>query len=209
MKAQAKSSPKPVQGGEWVARFIFISGRLCLDFAQTGGEEERAVWERLRQPSDLADWLSESPLRVEVASATPAELQAALILREAIWQGAQAIQQGGSPRLEDIDIINRAAAAPDLPPQLAPDSLARTWQTPITATAAISTIARDAVDLFSSELRGRIRKCANPKCALMFVDASRPGKRRWCLMERCGNKVKTARYRHRHLGAAVADGADA
>jgi predicted RNA-binding Zn ribbon-like protein len=31
----------------------------------------------------------------------------------------------------------------------------------------------------------------------MFIDHSRPGRRRWCSMERCGNRAKTARYRQR------------
>jgi predicted RNA-binding Zn ribbon-like protein len=33
----------------------------------------------------------------------------------------------------------------------------------------------------------------------MFIDRSRPGRRRWCSMERCGNRDKTARYRQRRL----------
>jgi predicted RNA-binding Zn ribbon-like protein len=34
----------------------------------------------------------------------------------------------------------------------------------------------------------------------MFVDTSRPGKRRWCSMELCGNRKKTATYRRRRYG---------
>lgn len=69
------------------------------------------------------------------------------------------------------------------------------WHTSVTATDSLSSIARDAIDLLSGDLRSRIRECENPKCGLMFVDASRPGKRRWCLMKRCGNMIKTSRYR--------------
>ncbi|MFE7743242.1 CGNR zinc finger domain-containing protein [Nocardia sp. NPDC057455] len=32
-------------------------------------------------------------------------------------------------------------------------------------------------------------------CGLLFVDASRPGRRRWCSMDRCGNLSKVRRYR--------------
>lgn len=45
---------------------------------------------------------------------------------------------------------------------------------------------------------GRIRKGANPQCGLTFVDTSRPGKRRWCSMDRCGNMMKLRTYRERH-----------
>jgi predicted RNA-binding Zn ribbon-like protein len=108
---------------------------------------------------------------------------------------AQAIMQGEAPVAEDVDTINRVAKAPDLPPQLILEDLEQVWVSPARAATALSTIARDAIDLFSGELRSRIRECENPTCGLMFVDASRPGKRRWCLMKRCGNIAKTSQYR--------------
>jgi predicted RNA-binding Zn ribbon-like protein len=191
----ARPNSKSISQGEW-ARFIFIAGRLCIDFTQTGGETgKRAYWERFHQPSDFADWLAESPLQVHRIPVSPEEFKVALSLREAIWRAAQAIRQNEPPLTKDIEIINRVAAMPDLPPQLAQEGLKQVWHSPTSATAALSIIARDAIDLFSAELRSRIRECENPKCGLMFVDASRPGKRRWCLMKRCGNMAKTSQYR--------------
>jgi predicted RNA-binding Zn ribbon-like protein len=190
-----RPNAKSISHGEW-ARFIFISGRLCIDFTHTGGETgKRAYWERFHQPSDLADWLSESPLQVQEIQVGPEEFKAALSLREAIWNVAQVLRQNEELLAEDIEVINQVAAAPDLPPQLVLNGLKQAWHSPTTATAALSTIARDAIDLFSGELRSRIRECENPNCGLMFVDASRPGKRRWCLMKRCGNMAKTSHYR--------------
>jgi predicted RNA-binding Zn ribbon-like protein len=186
---------KSILHGEW-ARFIFIAGRLCIDFTQTGGQtEKRASWERFHQPSDLADWLAESPLQLQGIQVSEEEFQTALSLREAIWRVARAILQNETPPAEDVETINQTAARPDLPPQLTPDRLEQAWRSPATASGALSIIARDAIDLFSGELRSRIRECENPKCGLMFVDASRPGKRRWCLMKRCGNMAKTSQYR--------------
>ena len=185
-----------ISQGEW-ARFIFVAGRLCIDFTQTGGESgKRAYWERFHQPSDFADWLAESPLGLQGIRVSPEEFQAALSLREAIWRVAEAVRRGELPLAEDVETINRAASIPDLPPELAPDGSRQTWRSLATASEALSLIARDAIDLFSGELRSRIRECENPNCRLMFVDASRPGKRRWCLMKRCGNMAKTYRYRH-------------
>jgi predicted RNA-binding Zn ribbon-like protein len=190
-----RPNPESISHGEW-ARFIFIAGRLCIDFTQTGGETGiRAYWERFHQPSDLADWLAESPLQLTGVPVSREEFMIALSLREAIWRVAQAIKKGESPLAEDMDTINSVAAGPDLPPQLMLEDLSQTWRSPATATAALSTIARDAIDLFSGELRSRIRECENPNCGLTFVDASRPGKRRWCLMKRCGNMAKTSQYR--------------
>ena len=184
-----------ISRGEW-ARFIFVAGRLCIDFTQTGGETgKRAYWERFHQPSDLADWLAESPLRLPGIQVSPEEFQTALSLREAIWRVAQASLQGETPAAANVETINRAAASPDLPPQLTQDGSKQAWHSPATALGALSLLARDAIDLFSGELRSRIRTCENPNCGLMFVDASRPGQRRWCLMKRCGNMAKTSQYR--------------
>lgn len=194
MKLTYTPKPQSILHGEW-ARFIFVAGRLCIDFTQTGGESgKRAYWERFHQPSDLADWLAASPLQLDGVQVSLEEFQLALSLREAIWRAAQAVMHHENPSTTDIDLINRVAAQPDLPPQFGAN-MEQVWHTSVTATDSLSSIARDAIDLLSGDLRSRIRECENPKCGLMFVDASRPGKRRWCLMKRCGNMIKTSRYR--------------
>jgi predicted RNA-binding Zn ribbon-like protein len=198
MNINARPNSESIVRGQW-ARFIFVAGRLCIDFTQTGGETgKRAYWEGFHSPSDLADWLAASPLGLPEVDVSAGEFQTALSLREAIWRTAQAILDETTPSAGDIEIINRVAATPDLPPQLTRDGAEQIWYAPATAAGALSLIARDAIYLFSGELRTRIRECENPNCGLMFVDASRPGKRRWCLMKRCGNMAKTSRYRERH-----------
>ncbi|MFG3617196.1 CGNR zinc finger domain-containing protein [Nocardia sp. NPDC047654] len=49
--------------------------------------------------------------------------------------------------------------------------------------------------MVTGPLSGRIRVCAADDCGLLFVDASRPGRRRWCSMDRCGNLSEVRRYR--------------
>jgi predicted RNA-binding Zn ribbon-like protein len=90
--------------------------------------------------------------------------------------------------------VNAAAAVPSLVPALRPDG--GTTSLP-TAAAALSTLARDAVDLFGGPLARRIRVCAAENCGLLLVDTSRPGRRRWCSMELCGNRAKIRTYRSR------------
>jgi predicted RNA-binding Zn ribbon-like protein len=195
VNVSVKPNSESIAKGKW-ARFIFVAGRLSIDFTQTGGETgKRAYWERFHQPSDLADWLAVSPLQLHGIQVSPEEFNTALALREAIWRAAEAIRQSNAPSSKDADTMNRVAATPDLSPQLILKGLEQVWGSPITASAALSLIARDAIDLFAGELRSRIRACENPNCGLMFVDTSRPGVRRWCLMKRCGNMAKTSRYR--------------
>ena len=195
MSIHVRPNSASISHGEW-ARFIFISGSLSIDFTQTGGATgKRAYWERFHAPADLSDWLAESPLQLKGVQVSEEEFKIALMLREAIWRVAEAIRQGQVPLAADIALMNRVASDPDLPPQLIKNGSGQGWHSPATAAATLSTIARDAISLFSGDLRSRIRQCENPTCGLMFVDTSRPGKRRWCLMKRCGNISKTARYR--------------
>jgi predicted RNA-binding Zn ribbon-like protein len=63
--------------------------------------------------------------------------------------------------------------------------------------AFLSLIARAAVELLGGPLAGRIRQCSGEGCALLFVDQSRSGHRRWCSMAGCGNKAKVANFRAR------------
>lgn len=176
-------------------RFLFISGRLCLDFVHTGGEDEREDFEVWHAPDDLAEWLAESPLRLSGVAISAADLRVARALREAIWHSAIACLDGREPLAQWVQVINGMARQPDLVPQLDAQGQPSVWHLPHTVSAVLSTIARDAIALFSGAEARLIRQCANPGCLLLFVDASRPGKRRWCSMERCGNRAKVAHYR--------------
>jgi predicted RNA-binding Zn ribbon-like protein len=182
-------------GVMWKEGFLFTAGRLCLDFTHTGGEGERRVWEALHAPEDLARWFAACSLRADCVTVSGEDLRLARDLREAIWRSAQRAKDGLPPLDGDAAVINRVAAEPPLAAQLGSEGLR--WATPLLGKAALSSVARDAIELFADPKAGRVRECANPECALLFVDGSRPGKRRWCSMERCGNRYKTARYRLR------------
>jgi predicted RNA-binding Zn ribbon-like protein len=81
-------------------------------------------------------------------------------------------------------------------PQLKADATIA-WAAPLTVDGVLAAIARDAVDLLAGPLAARIRECAADDCALLFVDASRPGRRRWCATTACGNRAHTKAYRRR------------
>jgi predicted RNA-binding Zn ribbon-like protein len=42
--------------------------------------------------------------------------------------------------------------------------------------------------------------CAGERCHLIYADTSRPGRRRWCSMEHCGNRHKVRALRARRAG---------
>lgn len=171
--------------------FWFDAGAVCLDFAHTGGEGEYARFESLHAPSDLAAWLAE--LGVVVSDLSAEDLAAAKTLRQAIWEAAHAQADGVALPADAVAIINAAAAEPPLVPQLG-----TVWAAPVRASQALSSLARELIELLSGPLAERFRECASDTCPLVFVDASRPGTRRWCSMERCGNRNKLRAHRARH-----------
>ncbi len=190
LTAWAEHGPPP----EWDYRFHFVSGRPSLDFCATTGERWRRNFERLRSPADLGRWAVEAGLLAEPPAVDPPILVQARELREAIYRTAKLAGEG-SPASADIDAINRWAARPPLAPRLAADG--RSAQLSGGTGALLATLARDAIDLVTGPYAHRVRECASDTCALLFVDASRPGRRRWCSMEGCGNRQKTANYRRR------------
>ncbi|WP_433220741.1 CGNR zinc finger domain-containing protein [Microtetraspora malaysiensis] len=177
--------------------FNFRSGRLCLAFVATVGERWRGNYERLRRPSDLTRWCREAGLLDAPMTITSRELEEARDLREAIYRQAQAVISGRQAARGDEALINSAAGAPPLVPVLRSGRVHLTLPSGGSGQAALSTLARDAIDLFGSSAHERIRECASPECALLFVDTSRPGKRRWCSSTACGGKERAAAYRRR------------
>ncbi|NUR93303.1 MAG: CGNR zinc finger domain-containing protein, partial [Nonomuraea sp.] len=82
------------------------------------------------------------------------------------------------------------------------DGVAVVWAGPVGASQALSTLAREMIELLTGPLRERFRECASDDCPLVFVDSSRPGARRWCAMERCGNRHKLRALRARRASEA-------
>ena len=59
------------------------------------------------------------------------------------------------------------------------------------------TIALDAAALLASADWSRLRVCEGAGCGWCFFDRSKAGRRRWCNMEVCGNRIKVRSYRAR------------
>ncbi|HWF75176.1 MAG TPA: ABATE domain-containing protein [Solirubrobacteraceae bacterium] len=174
-------------------RFHWKSGRLCLDFVATVGERWRRAFERLPAPEDFARWTAEAGVLTEPPSVSGRQLAAARALREAINRLAR---PGVEPHPGDREKVNRWAARAPLAPQLTAGG-ELVWVAARPVEAVLATIARDAADLLTGPWAGRIRECGAPDCALLFLDTSRPGGRRWCSTEACGNRARTKAYRRR------------
>jgi predicted RNA-binding Zn ribbon-like protein len=178
-------------------RFIFRSGRLCLAFCATVGERWRRGFERLPAPADLTRWYAAADVADAAVPVRVADLEDARTVREAIYRTAKALIDGRPPAADDEDVLNLAAAAPPPVPRMSHGAVRLAASGPDQAASALSAVARDAVALFTSEDASRLRECASPECGLLFLDLSRPGRRRWCSSDACGGKARAAAYRQR------------
>lgn len=200
-------------------RFRQGAGRISLDFIRTLRHRGLPdATEELPDTEALVAWVRQcgpvgaptAPIAptdptdpAQRAARTGVDPAAARALREAV---AALIAAGrGSGGLASCDPearrrVNQFAAQSVPRPFLdAGGRLAWLADEPVSATLAV--IARDALDLVTSPALERLRECANPTCQALFVDNSRPGSRRWCSMDSCGNQAKKAGLRSRRAAA--------
>jgi predicted RNA-binding Zn ribbon-like protein len=172
--------------------FRFRGGHVALDLAATlGGRLKEQPRELLETTADLDRWLVSSGLAVQPPGAGDEDVRLARELREAIYAIASG-KNAGAAR----ERLNALAALPAARPRLtASGKLVRDGN----ARELLATIAREAVELFGSPARERIRTCEGEGCPLLFLDLSRSGGRRWCSMAGCGNRAKARSFRRRGL----------
>jgi predicted RNA-binding Zn ribbon-like protein len=178
--------------------FTFEAGSLALAFSVTGpgtNDGPLAHFQTLGRPSDLERWATEV-VGVPKLQATDDDLEVAVRLQAAIWAVADALIDHRPVPRGDREVLNGLAAQPCLVPRLLPDAT-RTWMGDRGMRSLLSSVAQDAIDVLGGPRGARLKRCEGSRCALLFVDTSRSGRRRWCSMERCGNRAKAAAHRRR------------
>lgn len=189
---------KAIPTGQWFVardghRWWFDSGAVSLDFAYSGAMGENPAWEQLHEASDLASWLDGRFPAVD-GTVSDGDLRDARALRAAIAQLLYAAGDGAALPAGAIDVVNLYAATPDIPPAL-PGGTRRAGRATARPAQALSFLAREAIDLFGQSELDRFRQCAADDCGLIFFDESRSNNRRWCSMQRCGNRAKVRAHR--------------
>jgi predicted RNA-binding Zn ribbon-like protein len=175
--------------------FKFLAGHVALDLPGTlAARLKPSPRELLSQPDDLGRWLIAAQLSTAAPEVTQADLMLARTLRESIYTLALARIDGGALPDDARRKLNRIAADDGAVPKL--DARSRVHLSG-SARAYLASIAGDAIRLFGSQMSDRIRQCEGKTCALLFLDTSRAGDRRWCSMSGCGNRAKVADFRRR------------
>ncbi|RSM89698.1 hypothetical protein DMH04_06960 [Kibdelosporangium aridum] len=175
----------------------FPCGNVALDFVGSlKARRNAAPIEKLGAPSSLDSWFRESGVTHNDPGSTPADLQAAVTLREAIYSLVAARLWKTDYDDSALAIVNRAASNPPAVPTLTREGLV----VQATAEQALSTVARVAIDILSGSDADLLKECGRPECTQVYIDRSRGSRREWCAMETCGNKMKAAAYRARKRG---------
>jgi predicted RNA-binding Zn ribbon-like protein len=184
---------RPAGGAAW----FFDAGAESLDFAYTGDLGSAGGGsERLHTPGELGTWLSERVERLDADALTDRDLSDARGLRDALARLYSARADDIGPDPDDVDTLNLFAAMPDIPPALG-GGRRQAGAGRIRVGQALSSIARDAIVILGDRSEARVRRCDAPDCRLVFHDESRTNNRRWCSMERCGNRAKVRAHRER------------
>ena len=179
-----------------------VGGTLSLDLTWTLRFRAVQPTELLTDTGALGRWLNAQDLPSAPANET--DVRRAIALREAIFAVASARVDGAALPAQARRRINNAAdhAVPVL--HLRVDGTS-TRHVPRgrEIDAALAVIARDAVEVLTGP-RERLRRCEGPRCALLFLDTSRNGRRRWCDMKVCGNRAKNRAF-HRRAARSEAE----
>lgn len=175
--------------------FRFRGGHPALDLTATlQGRLKDHPRELLAEPEDLARWLSAAGLASSGIACDAATVLVARELREAIHQLVHAHLAGARPPDRARKVLNQVARRGSAPRQLSAEGEALLAGDVL---QRLSFVANEAIALLGGTDRGRLRKCENQGCAVLFVDLSRSGARRWCSMAACGNRNKVAEFRRR------------
>jgi predicted RNA-binding Zn ribbon-like protein len=182
-----------VQKSELVEGFKFRSEHRALDLTATvSGRKRNAPSDALKSAADLARWLRAAGLGESAADES--DLALARSLREAIYGLVLARVQGVSLSKSDLLTLNAIAAGHAPFVALSEDGVATTFGS---VRQLLTGLALEAIGLIGSEQSSRLRQCEAESCAVLFLDESRTGERRWCSMASCGNRAKVRSFRQR------------
>ncbi|MFE9750450.1 CGNR zinc finger domain-containing protein [Saccharothrix saharensis] len=176
----------------------FPCGDLALDFAGTlRARRDAEPREALGTPGALDAWFVQAGVVDSPSGSGPADLAAAVALREAIYDlvRRRIVGEPGDPA--SVDLLNRVAARPPVVPRLERGGRVSTTGT---AEQALSSVARHAIGILGGPAADLLKECGRPECTQVYVDSSRGSRREWCAMATCGNKMKALAHRARRRG---------
>lgn len=156
--------------------------------------------DRLDSPDALRRFLADHGLLDPSEPVGPADLAAAIELREAL-RAMLRVNHGEPLDPDALQVVNRAAAG--LPLQVAFDDQGQPVLGPGSAgcRGALAALLAGVAQASAQGTWARLKACSADSCQWAFYDRSKNRSGRWCSMQTCGNRTKTRTYRSRRRGA--------
>src|SRR5215472_7806916 len=185
---------------------LFLGNQLALDFVNTRPLVSGQLTELLPDFAALLSWFRDAGLlnsreaaalrqkwcgSVRARRTTEAMRQR----RERLRKQILALERGDSLRRSTLEELNTLMAVHPMRTRLRAKGKSCSkefWFNARVPEDLFAPLAQSAASLFADLDRKRIRKCLT--CVLHFFDTSKKGRRRWCSMKLCGNRLKVAAY---------------
>ncbi|MDQ2821761.1 MAG: CGNR zinc finger domain-containing protein [Pseudomonadota bacterium] len=179
----------------------FVGNHLALDFVNSLFGTGENHCDCLEDDAGTVAWLQAAGQLAPGFDRPVAGLAAmARLLREA---GSRLISDGKSAEPGDLDVINRiletgrpvrrlargdSGSASFVVTELRRDDSVASLLEPVAAAFVRLLVEGDVL---------QVRQCEAHDCTLRFLDVTKSGRRRWCSMAVCGNRMKVAAFRAR------------
>jgi predicted RNA-binding Zn ribbon-like protein len=184
-----------------ISEIPFVAGDAALDLVNTAEERGHpAAEDALLTAADLRVWGQRYGLlgpSVTLSADAQAELDRTRRARDLLYDlfAARAHDRPlAGARLDELTELARMAyQAGSLQSE---DNGSVRWRWDRSDLATVRHVAvTSGLDLLGAEPSPRLKQCPGDHCGWMFLDTTKRGNRRWCLMSECGQDAKDERRR--------------
>jgi predicted RNA-binding Zn ribbon-like protein len=173
--------------------YDFVNSIDLRQYVERGVTHEPG--DELATPALLQKWLQAHGLLGRGVKVSPAAHREALELRDALRMFLSATP---AERASTAGPLETLATRFPLGITASQDRVLDLRPIAVRATSGLGNVLVEVVRLLDGGRLGRVKTCDSDECRWIFYDRSKPGNRRWCSSDRCGNREKTRTYRDRH-----------
>lgn len=187
------------------AEALFVANHPALDFINTAYGAEGQAREVLSGDAAVVAWLQAAGLLEPSFDGAPKGL--AKLAHELRAAASRLVREPGRMDPDDLALVDRIREQGRPLVELERDPggarLREVRRRRDDGRASLlEPVASALAGLLTEGDLGRVRSCEAHDCTLLFEDTTRSGRRRWCSMALCGNRMKVAAFRSRTRGAA-------
>jgi predicted RNA-binding Zn ribbon-like protein len=155
----------------------------------------------LATPAALAAWLGANGLLGQGARARRADLQQAVVVREAL-RSLLVANNGGKANPGAAALLDAAARSARLAVRFGSDGAAVLEPRAGGVAGAVGRLLAIVAGSMADGTWSRLKACRAENCRWAFYDHARNRSRTWCSMAVCGNRMKARAYRARRSTSA-------